>query len=403
MTQGLSILENIDQWIARGWLSHLNRAFVRFLLDQDNESSDEVLWAGALVSHQLDRGEVYLDLEKLCQQPGLTLAIPTDDAWKVEHEFALRELSALQVYSLQQWLSALRQSKLIALEQGNTPLVLEGNRLYLRRYWHYQQTLNTSIQQRLLPIRECLPIALLNQSTALFPAIPESPKIPDWQKIACVLALRSRFTIITGGPGTGKTTTLTKLLALLINLTQYESNNTKKLNILLAAPTGKAAARVSESIGKALDNLNVNEDIKQSIPKKASTLHRLLGSRHDSRRFIHNRDNVGTFLFLPVFAAIRGVIDKAEFSDHPAIILVNKENIIINLVFSRALINPGSAAIAGMDNGAEISGSPAVALVYKHQGKEMTGYAGLLFNPGLAAVRGVQHGSSPPAYPADSG
>ena len=102
MTQGLSILENMDQWIARGWLSHLNRAFVRFLLDQDNESSDEVLWAGALVSHQLDRGEVYLDLEKLCQQPGLTLAIPTDDAWKVEHEFALRELSALQVYSLQQ-------------------------------------------------------------------------------------------------------------------------------------------------------------------------------------------------------------------------------------------------------------------------------------------------------------
>ena len=113
------------------------------------------------------------------------------------------------------------------MEQGNTPLVLEGNRLYLRRYWHYQQTLNTSIQQRLLPIRDSLPIALLNQSTTLFPAIPEtpeSPKIPDWQKIACVLALRSRFTIITGGPGTGKTTTLTKLLALLINLTQYESN-----------------------------------------------------------------------------------------------------------------------------------------------------------------------------------
>ena len=307
MTQGLSILENMDQWIARGWLSHLNRAFVRFLLDQDHESSDEVLWAGALVSHQLDRGEVYLDLEKLCQQPGLTLAIPTDDAWKVEHEFALRELSALQVYSLQQWLSALRQSKLIALEKGNTPLVLEGNRLYLRRYWQYQQTLNTSIQQRLLPIRECLPIALLNQSTALFPAIPESPKIPDWQKIACVLALRSRFTIITGGPGTGKTTTLTKLLALLINLTQYESNNTKKLNILLAAPTGKAAARVSESISKALDNLNISEDIKQAIPKKASTLHRLLGSRHDSRRFIHHRDN-------PIVADIV-VVDEGSMID----------------------------------------------------------------------------------------
>ena len=65
----------------------------------------------------------------------------------------------------------------------------------------------------------------------------------------------------------------------------------------------------------------------------------------------------GTFLFLPVFAAIRGVINEAEFSYDPAIILVNKENIIINLVFSLSSINPGSAAIAGMDNGAEISGS----------------------------------------------
>ncbi|MEQ1529477.1 MAG: exodeoxyribonuclease V subunit alpha [Methylococcales bacterium] len=295
MTQGFPILEKMDQWIALGWLSHLNRAFVRFLLDLDHEASDAVLWAGALVSHQLDRGEVFLDLENLCQQPGLTLAISTDDAWKVEHEFALRELSTLKMYNLQHWLSALSQSKLVALEQGNTPLVLEGNRLYLRRYWQYQQTLNSSIQQRLLPIRDRLPISLLNQLTALFPSIPEateSPKIPDWQKIACVLALRSRFTIITGGPGTGKTTTLTKLLALLIYLTHYESNNTKKLNILLAAPTGKAAARVSESIGKALDNLNMSEDIKQSIPKKASTVHRLLGSRHDSRRFIHNRDNL---------------------------------------------------------------------------------------------------------------
>lgn len=295
MTQGFSILEKMDQWIALGWLSHLNRAFVRFLLDLDHEASDAVLWAGALVSHQLDRGEVYLDLEILCQQPGLTLAISTEDAWKVEHEFALRELSTLKMYNLQHWISALSLSKLVALEQGNTPLVLDGNCLYLRRYWQYQQTLNTSIQQRLLPIRDSLPISLLGQLTALFPSIPEtteSPKKPDWQKIACVLALRSRFTIITGGPGTGKTTTLTKLLALLIYLTQYESNNIKKLNILLAAPTGKAAARVSESIGKALDNLNMSEDIKQSIPKKASTVHRLLGSRHDSRRFIHNRDNL---------------------------------------------------------------------------------------------------------------
>ena len=301
MTQGNTVLERMDNWVARGWLSYLNRAFVRFLLDQEKGVSDAVLWAGALVSHQLDSGEVFLDLEKLGQQPGLTLAIPSDDAWTFEQEIAASELSKLKVYSLDEWKSVLKQSKLVSTGEDSTPLVLDGNRLYLRRYWHYQQTLNTCIQQRLRPIRDSLPEALLSQLSSLFPSPPETP---DWQKIACVLALRSQFTIITGGPGTGKTTTLAKLLALLINLTQYEPKNTKKPTILLAAPTGKAAARVSESISKALDNLNISDNIKQSIPKKASTLHRLLGSRHDSRQFIHNRHN-------PVVADIV-IVDEAS-------------------------------------------------------------------------------------------
>ena len=84
MTKGLSVLKNIDKWISLGWLSHLDRAFVRFLLDQETAASDLILWAGALVSHQLGRGKVYLDLEKLCEQPGLTLAVPNDEVWQSE-------------------------------------------------------------------------------------------------------------------------------------------------------------------------------------------------------------------------------------------------------------------------------------------------------------------------------
>ena len=304
MTQGMTALKSVDNWIARGWLSQLNRAFARFLLDQDHEISDAVLWAGALVSHQLDRGEVYLDLEKLSQQPGLTLAIPNDDTWKAEHDASFSELSVLMAYSLEQWKSALNQSSLVSLGQGNTPLVLHDNRLYLRRYWQYQQRLNACILQRLPAIRNDLPKSLLDDFKILFPSSQESP---DWQKIACVLALRARFAIITGGPGTGKTTTLSKLMALLIKLTQYESGGTKKLNILLAAPTGKAAARVSESIGKALSNVDIDDNIRQCIPNKASTLHRLLGSRHDSRRFIHNRNN-------PIVADIV-IVDEASMID----------------------------------------------------------------------------------------
>jgi exodeoxyribonuclease V alpha subunit len=287
MNREASVLATIDRWVEAGWLSQLNRAFARFLRELEPNAGDGVLWAGALVSHQLDRGEVYLDLESLSQQPGLTLAIPNDEDWTFRFEPAQAELSALKRVSLEQWQSDLQKSALVSTGEGNTPLVLDGNRLYLRRYWQYQQTLDRCIQDRLAPVRAGLPKALLERIDALFPGNSEQSQ-PDWQKIACVLALRSRFAIITGGPGTGKTTTLTKLLALLIQLWE-QAPEARKPNILLAAPTGKASARVSESIANALKQLNVDDNIKECIPKKAGTLHRLLGSRPDSRRFKHNR------------------------------------------------------------------------------------------------------------------
>ncbi|OAI05752.1 exodeoxyribonuclease V subunit alpha [Methylomonas methanica] len=304
MIRQAAVIDIMQHWIAKGWLSHLNRAFVGFLLELEPDATEAVLWAGALVSHQLDRGEVYLDLKKLCEQPGMTLAIPADDAWVVEQDEAAAELARLKVYNLEVWKAALTQSRLVSFGEGVTPLVLAGNRLYLRRYWHYEQITQACIMQRLQPVRDSLPESLSERLQRLFPTSSESP---DWQKISCVLALRARFAIITGGPGTGKTTTLTKLLALLIHLAQEDSENPKTLNILLAAPTGKAAARVSESIAKALDNLAVDESIKQSIPRKASTLHRLLGSRHDSRRFLHNRHN-------PIVADIV-IVDEASMID----------------------------------------------------------------------------------------
>lgn len=295
------VLQSIKLGVDQGWLSQLDRAFVRFLLDQNSSASDLVLWAGALVSHQLGSGEVYLDLEKLCKQAELTLAIAVDDDLQSEADDVL---STLKAYSLEQWQAALSHSSLVGSGLGNTPLVLDGKRLYLRRYWQYQQTLNAAIQERLVPVRDNLPDTLQQQLAGLF---PDSLENPDWQKVACVLALRARFAIITGGPGTGKTTTLTKLLALLIQLANLESDKSTKLTILLAAPTGKAAARVSESISKALGKLDIAEEIKQHIPKKASTLHRLLGSRHDSRRYVHHRDN-------PLVADIV-IVDEASMID----------------------------------------------------------------------------------------
>jgi exodeoxyribonuclease V alpha subunit len=103
---------------------------------------------------------------------------------------------------------------------------------------------------------------------------------PNWQKVACAMATRSQFTIITGGPGTGKTFTVVRLLALLQALAETQQ---KRLNIALAAPTGKAAARLGESIANALSSLP--EILRQDIPTNAVTLHRLLGLSGATRGF----------------------------------------------------------------------------------------------------------------------
>ena len=283
------VLAYLDQYRLQGWLRPLDRAFVSFLHKQAPDANELVLLAAALVSHQLGAGEVYLDLEALVKNPVHTLGLSQDQAGCLE----AGQHNAFTHYTLNDWLQGLQQSpELVALAAGTTPLVLdlEHNRLFLRRYWAYQQTVNTVLTRLVKPIRTHLPEELVSDIIHLFQADPAlSDSEPDWQKIACVLALRARFSMITGGPGTGKTTTLTRLLALLIKLASVDSSREKPLNIVLAAPTGKAAARVSDSIAKAVAKLRLDDAVRLQIPRTASTLHRLLGSRPHTRQYQYNR------------------------------------------------------------------------------------------------------------------
>jgi len=158
------------------------------------------------------------------------------------------------------------------------PLVIEQDRLYLHRYWNYENRL--ALQIKAMTQAEH-PIEKLD---ALLDRYFDMRDETDDQREAAKMAAKQSFSIITGGPGTGKTFTVVKILALLQELAE------QPLHIALAAPTGKAAMRLQESIGFSKAKLPCSETIKNRIPETVTTLHRLLGAMPPSPYFRHNAD-----------------------------------------------------------------------------------------------------------------
>ncbi len=182
------------------------------------------------------------------------------------------------------------------------PLILdEENQLYLYRFFRFEEDIVTPLRQRALGI-ETLPredVAVL--LAELFPAPLDRPGTIDWQRTAAALALLKRFLVISGGPGTGKTYTVARILAVLAALSP------QKLRIGLAAPTGKAALRLQESIRNAKTTLP--QAMADLIPDQAQTLHRLLGFQSSMHGFLHHRTNP---LHLDLL-----ILDEASMIDVP--------------------------------------------------------------------------------------
>ena len=168
----------------------------------------------------------------------------------------------------------------MANELGTLPLVLEDNQLYLQRYWHYE----CQVVKKITALGRIEPVKT-HFSDLLDQYFPITDDEIDWQKQAAIAAVKSPFTIVTGGPGTGKTTTVVKILALLQEL------STPSLNIALAAPTGKAAMRLQESIGQSKNSLACSDSVKDNIPQQVITIHRLLGARPPSPYFKYNAES----------------------------------------------------------------------------------------------------------------
>ncbi len=182
--------------------------------------------------------------------------------------------------------AALRGTGVVGRPGESAPLILdEENRLYLYRYWAYERQLSDALLSLASARTAVLETARVKDGMCrLFPELTEDQ--PDWQKIAAAAALWSRLCVISGGPGTGKTTTVVKIIALLL-----EQPGGERLRVALAAPTGKAAARLRESIRGAKGRLSERTDVCGLIPDDVTTLHRLLGVIPGSCRFRHDRDN----------------------------------------------------------------------------------------------------------------
>ncbi len=173
--------------------------------------------------------------------------------------------------------------------EDNSPIIYQQQRLYLRRYWLFERQLSEKIKQF---INKPISLDSIKSKQVISRLFPDSgnTKELDWQKIAVANTLNKQFSIIAGGPGTGKTFTVTKVLTAL----QMLSDNT--LTIAMVAPTGKAAMRLNESINKAKKALQNQELIADKtiavIPDKATTIHRLLGVKKGSHNFRFNEKNI---------------------------------------------------------------------------------------------------------------
>ena len=267
-------------WPAWPWTA-LDRAWLQFL--KSHQAAPEPLHEllALLVSYQMGRGHACLDLDALWHKPShlldwtdVQIKALVHQAMSAKQDIVPDDLFApavnpwAEAAKTMPWAMGLHSPMVVSYQDNG-----QAQRVYLRRAWQAEQSIQASMQIRLAKNFEVPHNTddLLNQLFGL-----QSPQT-DWQRIACAKALRSGLTLITGGPGTGKTTTVVRLLALLQRASHAQDST---LRIHLAAPTGKAASRLSASIQSALASLP--KGWAHGIPSQALTLHQLLQFNPDA-------------------------------------------------------------------------------------------------------------------------
>ena len=290
MTHAIALYKMFNAFAEEGLLRRLGAAFAQFIGSLDDAPPPAPLLLGAALLSELEgRGHSCLNLADLVPDPCKLLSWPSE-RWQ-----ELCEAAGAMPAAVDEWrqvLQACPQVRRAGAADLQQPLVLDQDRLYLRRYWCDEALVAHAVATRAAQAREVHADSVRQWLDRLFEAVPDESG-PDWQKIACAVAIRSHLSIVTGGPGTGKTYTVARLLALLFAL----ADEPGKLRIALAAPTGKAATRLKQSIDHALADLSgkVGADLPlaelTARMSAASTLHSLLGARPDTRSTRHHAGN----------------------------------------------------------------------------------------------------------------
>jgi exodeoxyribonuclease V alpha subunit len=256
-------MPDAESALPREIFAPIDRHFARFIMQLSNSCNGMLLLAAALLSRNSREGHTCLDLGKtsgFLSWGGTDMLLPDGKAW----------------------MEALRSEQVVGEPGDYRPLILdEKARLYLQRSHESEQVLAQvllDLNRRMMPFDGNL---LREGLSRLFPQKGDGE---DRQKAAAVTAVSRGLCVITGGPGTGKTTVVSKVLALLLE-------QDPSLRISLAAPTGKAAQRIKEALQRSLEKMGCSPEIKEKIPQEALTLHRLLGISPVSSRPAYSAEN----------------------------------------------------------------------------------------------------------------
>ena len=253
-------MKHLQQACRVGQLPDIALHFAGLLHRLDPNADESVLLAGALAGERVISGEVCIDLARLAN----STVFDSDDA------------PGMSAPDLDLWQQALKNSPLVSDGTATAPLVVtpEG-RLYLYRYFELERRLAELITQR---TQICdVSIDSIQLEAALEALFADDATSVD-QRNAATLAVHNRFTVISGGPGTGKTATVVRILALLSRLELVAPKR-----MLLCAPTGKAAARLREALADTLPAVTPGD----TLPTDAVTAHRLLGWRPGKKPRYH--------------------------------------------------------------------------------------------------------------------